>query len=56
MALKFQNIPPDITEDENKINVENFFNTYYQSSGLNNFHHCSYDINKKVLHIFLVKN
>lgn len=55
MELTFENIPPDISEEERKTNIENFYNTVCRIEKIENFSHCEYDIKNKVVHIIINK-
>ena len=53
MKLTFEDIPPDISEEERKINIENFYNTICRINNVKNFSHCEYDIKNKIVHIVI---
>jgi hypothetical protein len=53
MELKIRCIPPDISEEERKINVESLFNSLCRTSKIENFSHCICDIGTNNIHIYL---
>jgi len=55
MILTATNVPPNISEDQRKINMENFINTECRISKMKKFSHCFYDSKTNNIHIYTKK-
>lgn len=53
MEFTGNDIQPDISDEENKINMENLFNTICRIRKIDGFSHCIYDPLKKDIHIYI---
>jgi hypothetical protein len=56
MELTFENISPNISNEERKINIESFFNTLCRISNVENFNHCEYETDTNKIHIVVNKS
>ena len=56
MKLTVEQVPPDISEDERKHNLENFYNTLFRVNKMKNFSHCDYNSDTNTVHVILTKS
>jgi hypothetical protein len=55
MKLEVERIPPNISDEEQRFNVESLFNTLCRAAQIENFNRCEYDIKDNSVHIILNK-